>query len=508
MNHEPGKLRTSLVARMLTPGGVIAIGIVLWAGVVALCSWIVYQSYSDAIQLAEQSSRNLLLAIERDLERTFNSYNLSLQAVINGAQKSTIMSLPENLRNAILFDNSAKARYFDGIVLLDAQGTVVADSSAAEAQASVDASSRSAYLVHKEDPRLDFWMGPPRRSRQVPDVTEITISRRVSAHDGSFAGVVIGTINVDYFRSLLEGLDFKRLGSAAIVMTDGSLLARAPYNQAIVGRNFRLNPIFQKLLRKQSSPFWGTNSVDSVTRLHVFRRIKDLPIIVDIAPAESDILADWKGRSILICVLGLLFSLVVLPTSFLFSRELRQRRASEMELHRQAHLDPLTGLDNRGTFDRSLQKACALSSRTDSPVSLLFFDLDKFKTYNDTYGHQAGDDVLKKTTMAARNVLQRSTDHFARYGGEEFVAILEATDDMQAFAVAELVRVSIENLGIEHPGSPAGVVTVSIGVACVRGSGATPEIIIGMADEALYDAKAAGRNCVRRFSGANRTIKA
>ena len=139
-------------------------------------------------------------------------------------------------------------------------------------------------------------------------------------------------------------------------------------------------------------------------------------------------------------------------------------------------------------------------------MSLLFFDLDKFKAYNDTYGHQAGDEVLKRTTAAASQVLQRSTDRFARYGGEEFVAILEGADQTQAAEIAERVRASIESLKIAHPDSPTGYVTVSIGVASVRGDGATPRALIGMADEALYDAKAAGRNCVRQSSSAHRAM--
>lgn len=508
MQRRAGKFLSVLISRMLTPRGVIASGISLWAAVIALCGWIVYQSYADAIYLAIQSSRNLLQVIDRDLDRTFNSYSLSLQAVINGAQNAKIMALPSNLRNAILFDNSATAQYFGTLVLLNAQGRVVADSSTADFLPMDDFSDRQSYLMHKQDPRLDFWMSPPHLSRHHAGVYEITISRRVSAPDGSFAGVVIGTINADYFRSLLEGIDLKRAGIAAIVMTDGSLLATVPYDRTVVGRNFRSSPIFQKLLQEQSGAVWGTSTVDGVRRLHIFRRLQNLPMIVDVAPAQADIFSDWKKRSLLVSVLGLLFSLVLLPTAFLFARELRQRRMSELELRRQAHLDPLTGLDNRGTFDRSLQKACALSARTGATVSLLFFDIDKFKAYNDTYGHQAGDDVLRLVTAAARKLLQRSTDHFARYGGEEFVAILEGSDLEQAVAVAEQVRASIAGLAIVHAGGPAGFITVSIGVADVRGSGATPQALIGMADEALYDAKAAGRNCVRRFSGANRTIKA
>lgn len=503
MGFNPKGFLLLSVSRMLTAKGVIASGIALWAAIVTLCGWIVYQSYVDAVQLAEQSSHNLLLAIERDLQRTIGSYDLSLQAVIKGTQDSNVMFLPTKLRNGVLFDHSATAQYLGTMVLLDEHGHVIADSSNTDYAAAADFSDRKSYLMHKKDPALEFWISSPHPSKRRPNEIEITVSRRISAPDGSFAGVVVGTIDIDYFQSLLAGLDLKRSGTATILMADGSLLAREPYHPEFVGRNLRSGPVFQKFMREQSGRTWETGNIDGVRRLHVFKHVHDLPMIIDIAPSQSDILADWKGRSLLMLVLGLLFSLAVLPTSFLFARELKQRRKSENELRRQAHLDPMTGLENRGTFDRSLQKACALATRTGAPLSLLFLDLDKFKAYNDTYGHQAGDEVLKRTTATARKALQRATDHFARYGGEEFVAILEGSDEAQALNIAERIRAAIENLKITHPGNPNGWVTISIGVASARGN-ASPEMLINMADEALYDAKAAGRNCVMPFAPADR----
>jgi diguanylate cyclase (GGDEF)-like protein len=502
MSLSPKKLLLTSVSRMLTAKGVIASGIALWAGVIALCGWIVYLSYLDAVELAKQSSHNLLLAIERDLERTINSYDLSLQAAIKGSQDSNIMSLPMPLRSGALFDNSATARYFGVIVLLNAQGRVIADSSSMDESSGADFSDRKPYLMHKENPALDFWISSPHPSKRRAGTVEITISRRINAPDGSFAGIVVGTINIDYFQSLLSGLDLKRSGRALILMNDGSLLAREPYQQEVAGLNVHSGPMFKIFIKEHSGVIWGVSGIDGVNRLHVYKQLVHLPMIIDIAPSRSDILADWKGRSLLMLVLVIVFSLVVLPTTFLFARELRQRRRSELELRRQAHLDPMTGLDNRGTFDRALQKACAISMRTGSPLSLLFLDLDKFKAYNDTYGHQAGDAVLKRTTATAHKELQRSTDHFARYGGEEFVAILEGSDEAQAIKIAERIRTAIEDLKITHPSNPTGFVTISIGVASAQGN-ATPEMLINMADEALYDAKAAGRNRVMPFTPRN-----
>lgn len=488
----------TLISRMLTPRGVVLSGLSLWAGVVALCCWVSWQSYEDAVQLSMQGSRNLLLVIERDLKRTINSYDLSLQAVIAGAKDADTMSLPPKLRDRVLFDNSATAQYFGTIVLLDTHGLVVADSAHEGSSQKADFSDRKSYLHHKDDPSPDLWISPPHASKRRQGATEVTISRRISAADGSFGGAVIGTMNVDYFRSLLDGIDLKRSGSAAIVMTNGALLARIPFSETLIGQNFKAGSVFQAITSAPSGAIWGTASIDGVRRLHTFRRVHDLPIVIDVAPSENDMLADWRQRGLSLLVLALVFSLVVLPATFLFARELRLRRRSITELRRQAHIDPLTGLDNRRTFERSLQKACAIATRTGASLSLLFLDFDKFKSYNDAYGHQAGDRVLVRATAAARAVLNRSTDHFARFGGEEFVAILEGANEAQAMVVAQRMRAAVESAGLVHAANPTGVVTVSIGVAASR-EDCQPETLIRMADEALYDAKASGRNCVRRY---------
>jgi diguanylate cyclase (GGDEF)-like protein len=507
MYRKPVRLLLASIPRLLTPKGVIAGGVLLWFTVIALCCWISYQSYKDAVQLATQSSNNLLLVIERSFKQIISAYNLSLQAVVDGATDIEIMALPTRLRNRVLFDNSATGKYFGGMMLLDAEGRVIADTAHMDVPSMEDFSDRKSFLVHKNTPLLDFWISPSHHFSHLPGVTEITFSRRVSNSDGSFAGVVIGTMYTDYFQSLLEGLDLRRTGSAAVIMTDGTLLARNPYIQAMIGKNFRSGPIFQEMMREQSGALWGRIAIDGVERLHVFKRIEGLPILIAVSPSRNDILADWKRRAVLLGVLAFLFGLVVLPTSYLFARELQRRQKSELELRRQAYLDPLTGLDNRGTFDRALQKACAVAARIGSPLALLFFDVDKFKIYNDTYGHQAGDKVLKRVTAAASNELRRLTDHFARFGGEEFIAILEGADETQAATTAERVRAAIENLKIPHAGSSTGVVTVSVGIASVSGA-ITPEMIVKMADEALYDAKAAGRNCVMHFSPKDKAVSA
>lgn len=161
-------------------------------------------------------------------------------------------------------------------------------------------------------------------------------------------------------------------------------------------------------------------------------------------------------------------------------------------------VDGLTSIANRRCFDETINTEWDRAQRRKYPVSLVMIDIDFFKQYNDTYGHQAGDDCLKKVASRIRDFAGRPGDLVARYGGEEFAVILVGTDLEGAYAVAARINRAVENLDIPHEASGAGIfVTVSCGVASLvprrRGM---PKDLIDLADQALYCAKKAGRNQV------------
>jgi diguanylate cyclase (GGDEF)-like protein len=162
-----------------------------------------------------------------------------------------------------------------------------------------------------------------------------------------------------------------------------------------------------------------------------------------------------------------------------------------------AATDALTGVPNRRSFDTAVGREVRAARRERSELSLLMFDIDSFKQYNDRFGHQAGDACLRRVAQALSAGLRRPRDLLARYGGEEFVAILPHTDRAAAIGLAHRLRACIEGLGLPDPGSAIGVVTLSVGVATlVAGGVETPDAILLRADQALYMAKQRGRNRV------------
>lgn len=174
-------------------------------------------------------------------------------------------------------------------------------------------------------------------------------------------------------------------------------------------------------------------------------------------------------------------------------------KAKTEMLERLAALDGLTKISNRREFDNTLNTEFNRAIRSQSSISLLMGDIDYFKNYNDHYGHVAGDDCLCRIAEELKQSLRRTCDFLFRYGGEEFTAILPSVDSAGAMEIAEYLRQKVESLNIPHAYSDAApYVTISFGVAAMTpaiASNTAIELIVA-ADEALYEAKKTGRNCV------------
>ena len=177
----------------------------------------------------------------------------------------------------------------------------------------------------------------------------------------------------------------------------------------------------------------------------------------------------------------------------------RELTDANCELQRLSLSDALTCIGNRRYLDEYLEREWRRTLREQTSLSVVMLDIDYFKLFNDTYGHIAGDDCLRRVAGILTATIQRTTDFASRYGGEEFVLVLPATDEQGALTVAEKIRCRVEALAIPHEKSPmAGVVTVSIGVAAaVPTRDSDVGLLLSAADRALYQAKTAGRNAVR-----------
>mgnify|MGYP000385494478 CR=1 FL=1 len=175
----------------------------------------------------------------------------------------------------------------------------------------------------------------------------------------------------------------------------------------------------------------------------------------------------------------------------------QQLKAAEKRLEHLAMYDQLTQLANRRNFDETLEKEFKLAKRNKSPLSVIISDIDFFKIYNDTYGHQKGDDCLAAVAKLIGETPQRPTDKACRYGGEEFTVILPDTDLQGGLEMSEKIRQAVFDANIQHEGSKAAsCVTLSLGLATYQGQVHSGEELLKAADDALYRAKENGRNRV------------
>ncbi|WP_442955595.1 sensor domain-containing diguanylate cyclase [Paraburkholderia sp. MPAMCS5] len=477
-------------------GGVIALMMV------ALCATVLYQSRQDALDRARETSRNVALIAERDIERNFELYALSLQAVVDGLGNAEVMALPSRLRGQVLFDGAATAKNLGSMLVLDASGNVIIDAGN-DTPRKGNFADRDYFTVQRDNPSAGLYVSAPFRSRLRNGSQSIALSRRVSHPDGSFAGIVLMSINLEYFHQLFAGLSLGSHGAISLIAGDGLMIMRQPFDPKIVGRDISQASTFRQFQSSMEGSFSDTSSIDGMRRLYYFRNFQTLPLIIMVAEAEPEIYAAWSRRAVRIGTLMAVFALGFVALSFILGAQLRRRMRAESELQLLARTDSLTGLHNRRTLGEILEREWRRAQRMRSMFSLLFVDIDRFKAYNDTYGHQAGDDALAAVARCIGENIRRPADTAARYGGEEFIVVLPDTMPEGASVIAEKIRAAISDLAIEHAGSEYGRVTASIGSASWTPDQETDvRTVLKAADQALYEAKVAGRNKVATCAAA------
>ncbi|CAG9243915.1 Diguanylate cyclase (GGDEF) domain-containing protein [Paraburkholderia unamae] len=459
-----------------------------------------YEGRAEELRHAAENSRNLVQLISNDIARNMEIYDLSLQAVVMAAQQPQTWLMPEALRQRVLFDRATAASNLGGAYVIDATGHVRASQNALgrAGAAGLSFADRDYFIAQQRDPQAGLYFSQPYRSRLRGGIPSIGLSRRINAPDGSFAGVALLGVRLDYFQQLLERIDVGQGGRLFIMMHDRTLLASKPASLRGAGANYGDLPNYAIFSHHDAGSFTAHSALDGVERIFTYAHVKNAPLIVVVAPAVADVLAGWRRRSYIALVMTTVFGGAWVVVSWVLAFALRDKVVAESELLRLAVTDPLTGLANRRALDRRLVEEWQHAVRDGTPLSVLFFDIDHFKLFNDTYGHSAGDEVLTFTAGRIAAGSRRATDLAARFGGEEFAVVLPGTALEAATRIAEKIRQRIESANLTLNGTHHGCVTVSVGCAScnppVGGSGAK---LLAEADRLLYEAKDAGRNQVR-----------
>ena len=476
----------------------IALGVLAPVGMLAASGLMLFELRQDAWDKAEQTSKNLVQVLERDIARNVEMYDLSIQAAVDNLRTPGLAEVTPELRQLILFDRAATARDMGVMIVIDEHGGVVADIDAVPPRKGSYA-DREYFQVHKARAGLGLYIGSPIVSRLTGE-RMLPFSRRINKPDGTFGGVVLGSVKLSYFTRLFSQITLGREGAINLYLRDGTRVMRQPFVEADIGANIASAPTFQGFVRQHNGSFVHTSVRDGIERHYTFTRIGDLPLILNVALSTDEIEAEWRAKAFVIGGIVLVLCCVTIALSLLFGRELRRREAMQGELERLSLTDSLTRLPNRRAFEDAGARAWEVARRNGKSLSLLIVDADHFKRFNDRYGHPVGDEVLQGLARSLSASVHRPDDLVCRVGGEEFAILLPETDQAGALRIAEKVHAEVSALMVSSAGIGAGAVTVSIGLAVAAQAAtevATLADLYRLADEALYEAKAGGRNQTR-----------
>jgi diguanylate cyclase (GGDEF)-like protein len=492
----------------LKVGHVVLFVSVVCISLIAISTWGVFNSLEYHLHDKETEMSNLSKTLSSNIEAALTQADSVLLGVKERLESEG--SDAENLKklDELLKIQQKRLPQIHGFFIYDEQGRWLLNSNDI-IPAGANNSDRDYFIYHRDHADLVPYIGPSIRSRSTNEWI-MTISRRINHPDGSFAGVTIATIYLNYFLGLYDGVDMGANGLINLTTSSGSIIVRKPFRDSDVGLNISNGSIFPILKPDMSSGTATINSfIDGVERVIGFRRINGYPLIVIAAFDRNEILADWRSESLasliisstLLTILSFIgYRLIKLMSQQIqVQRELQASQRNYIEVNKTLGLmafeDGLTGLANRRQFDFFIETEITRIKRRLDGTALIMIDVDLFKNYNDHYGHTQGDECLKAVSAIIKKHANRIGDLAARYGGEEFAIVLPNTDYVGAFLLAEKIRLDLEQSKIQHTKSPLGVVTISIGVSALSGAEIdTPKSLVDTADKALYIAKSSGRN--------------
>ena len=459
------------------------------------------QSRRQDLAVAKVASSNLTRAMAQQAEDTFHSADLVMTSLVDWIEDDGYGATQKPRLQKTFARRVQQMEQLHGIFFFDKQGQWII-TSFADLPRGNGVADRDYFKFHQQNESTLAHIGPAIRSRENGEWI-IPISKRVNDHAGNFQGVLMAGIKMAYFDQFFKSFSLDDNGIMFLGLTDGTLLARRPFEENLIGTSLAQGRIYQKLLPEaQSGTAMIRSVVDDIVRLYGYRQLGSYPLVVAAASSRDTILKGWYERAFQSSVIIALVILGVGLFGWVFIHQVRNGERIEKNLRRAqlalgqiATHDSLTGLANRRLFERSLEIEFARGARQVSPVSLIMLDIDFFKRYNDAYGHVAGDHCLMQVAQVVKTCCQRKADLAVRYGGEEFAVLLPDTDINGALAIAGQIRRSVIDKHIIHSGSPTGYLTVSLGCyAFIPSGNDSLETFIHRADAALYQAKNAGRN--------------
>ncbi len=351
-----------------------------------------------------------------------------------------------------------------------------------------DVSDRDYYLAQKSPLTRGLYFAQAVKSR-VTKVWGLPLSYPLPPNRFELE-LVFAAIELPLIVKSWENALPSSSSSINLIRSDGSILATSPFMEAFQGVSVAAGELWKNLPGKARGSIVIKKPLLSRSDILIaWKSLTKYPASATVSMPLSEVYEEWEeqlGRSLVTLTA---VSLILIAMALLIARLLAKQRENEQRLEVLATRDALTGLYNRRYTIARLADEIERTKRHKRPLSCLMMDLDHFKACNDTFGHLFGDEILK-AFAAVLTANTRRQDVAGRLGGEEFLLVLAETDKAEAFIVAEKLRAKTTEISLKDGKS----LTVSIGVAGMNDGHATVEALLHAADQAMYRAKAAGRN--------------
>lgn len=383
------------------------------------------------------------------------------------------------------------SEFVEDIYLIGPHGLLLIPSS--KSNQSPNATQRDYFVFHKITAEDRIHIGPVNKGL-VTGKHQFRLTRRISYPDGSFAGVILIPLEPKAFTRYYQQLQSAPDSVATLVGTvDRKIRARSPQPVEDAAWNVPLvSPLWAALDMSDEGRYQNASAVDQLAHHYLYKAVPGLPLVMVTGFSDADVAQRVRVRMQPITLALVSAAVVVVLMAGLLTVIGRQHGA----LQTLATTDALTGLMNRRETMRMGEDEVARAVRYRTPLSLMMLDIDHFKRVNDTWGHPTGDRAIQALAQAMLSVV-REHDVVGRYGGEEFLILLPHTDAQAVNTVAERLRALVESSTqvLSDQGETVRF-TVSIGVATQTDKAESLARLIALADNALYQAKAEGRNRV------------
>lgn len=493
------ELKQRTVRTILSFRGVAVITLAATVMLVFACVSVLLETRHELVRRADIMAANVLLLADQAVQIEVDRYDVRLlniavelhNAVVDGQQTA-----PPS-REA-LFGGPAASSSLGDIMIIDPRGAVIASSRPdLTPQYKLALPTIMATTTESATGLAASTVLLPGSGQPL-----IALTRHCLPGACGAAAAVVAMLPMSWIQGVFDGLVLGRGGAIALVDSSGTLLARQPVLPGMIGHVTELASNIARVPPFEAAIHLPHSTIEDRCCRMTAGWVGDFPLLVFVSIAKSDILRGWSHLAFVTIFAVVVLSAGMVGLMLLLARQVRRKMKVDRELLRAnaqleelAHTDALTGLSNRRGFDVNLAREWRRCRRAGKPISLLMIDADHFKVYNDQFGHQAGDVVLRALAVSMLGHIRRPGDVAARYGGEEFAIVLPDTDLAAATRIAEAIRAGIEALGIPDP--QRGCMTVSIGLSCAApGNGGAADELLAAADAALYESKATGRNRV------------